>query len=243
MVVFFSFCSFCFKLNSISSLLSLGYTISSTYLDMCDEFDFLRLFFTNNGFPLSLINTRIKKFLCKIFVPQSIVVSSVTKFNFTLPYFGAQSEKMKFELSILLRKFFSDDDFHIILVNNFKICSFFSFKDKLQLGMRSSRVYKFSCVRCASEYVGSTIRTLHTRVAEHTGRSFRTGSILTVPPHSNIRQHALSCGVIVSIDNLKVMGSTKFPTDLLILESLFVHNLKPKLNDAQNSFPLLIVNH
>ena len=36
----------------------------------------------------------------------------------------------------------------------------------------SSLVYKFSCACCASEYVGSTIRTLHTRVAEHAGRSF-----------------------------------------------------------------------
>ena len=61
--------------------------------------------------------------------------------------------------------------------------------------MRSSLLHKFSCARCASEYVGSTIRPLHTRVAEHAGRSFRTGSHLTVPPHPNVRQHALLCGV------------------------------------------------
>ena len=126
--------------------------------------------------------------------------------------------------------------------------------------MRSSLVYKFCCARCASEYVGSTIRTIHTRVAEHAGRSFRTGSLLTIPPHPNIRQHALlcgvpdnmrqhirqhalSCGVQVSIDNFKVICNTKFPTDLRILESLFIHKLKPKLNDAQISVPFHIVNH
>ena len=109
--------------------------------------------------------------------------------------------------------------------------------------MRSSLVYKFSCASCASEFAGSTIRTLHTRVAEHAGRSFRTGFLITVSPHSNIGQHALSCGVAVSIDNFKVMGNTKFPTDLRILESLFTHKLKPKLNDAQSSFPLPFVNH
>ena len=69
----FLICFFHFKLNSISSLLSWGYKISSTNLDMHDEFDFLRLFLTNNGFPLSLINSRIKKFLFKIFVMQSDV--------------------------------------------------------------------------------------------------------------------------------------------------------------------------
>ena len=30
------------------------------------------------------------------------------------------------------------------------------------------------------------------------------------------------------------MGNTKFPTDLLILESLFIHKLEPKQNDAQS---------
>ena len=163
---------------------------------MCDEFDFLLSFFTNNGFRLSLINSRIKKFLCKIFVPQSDVVSSVNKFYFTLPYFETQSEKMKSELSILLHKFFPVVDLHIILVNNFQIGSFFNFKDKLPLALRSSLVYKFSYARCASEYVGSTIRTLHTRVAECAGRSFSTGSLLTVPPlirmSDNILYHVVS---------------------------------------------------
>ena len=50
-----------------------------------------------------------------------LFVSSVNKFYFTLPDFGAQAEKMKSELFILLHKFFPDVDFHIILVNNFKI--------------------------------------------------------------------------------------------------------------------------
>ena len=118
---FFSFYSICFKLNSVISLLARGYKISSTYLDMCDEFDFLRSFFTNYGFSLSLINSRIKRFLCEIFVPQSDVVSSVNKFYFTLPNYGAQSEKRKSEFSILLQTFFSDVGLNIILVSNFKI--------------------------------------------------------------------------------------------------------------------------
>ena len=154
---------------------------------MCDEFDFLRSFLINNGFPLSFIISWIKKFLFKIFVPHSDVVSSRNKFYFTLPYFGAHSVKIKSELSTLLHEFFPDVDFHIILVNNFKIGSFFNFKDKHPLAMRSSLVYKFSCARCASGYVGSTIHALHTRVAEHAGRSFCTGSLITVHPDFNIR--------------------------------------------------------
>ena len=154
-------------------------------------------------------------------------------------YVGAQSRENEVGTLFSCISFFSDVYFNIILVN-FKIGLFFNFKGKLPLAMQSFLVNKYSC---ASEYVSSTIRTLHTRVAEHAGRSFRTGSLLTVPSHSNIRQHASSCGVPVSMNNFKVMGNTKFFNNLHILDSLFMHKLKPKLNDAQSSFPFLIVNH
>ena len=55
--------------------------------------------------------------------------------------------------------------------------------------LKSSLVYKFSCARCASEYVGMTARTLGTRVDEHVGVSYRTGARLTQPPHLAIRDH------------------------------------------------------
>ena len=99
-------------------------------------------------------------------------------------YFGQLSEKLKTELLFLLSKYFKNVDFNIVLVNSLKAGSFYSYKVRLPKAMCVSLVYKFSCARCASEYVGSTTRTLHTRVAEHAGRSLRTGSILSVPPHS-----------------------------------------------------------
>ena len=68
-------------------------------------------------------------------------------------------------------------------------------------------VYKISCARCASEYVGSTTRTLHTRVAEHAGRSFKTGSISSVPSHSMVRTHSESCGVPVTLNDFRMIGS------------------------------------
>ena len=79
---------------------------------------------------------------------------------------------------------------------------------------------KFICARCVSEYVGSTTRTLHTRVAEHAGRSFRTGSILSVPSHSIVRTHSESCGVPVTLDDYCIICSTSLvPIDRRVLES------------------------
>ena len=57
----------------------------------------------------------------------------------SLLYFGYQSETLRIELSKLLSKYFSCIDFHIILVNNYKIWSLFSYKDKLPISLQSSR--------------------------------------------------------------------------------------------------------
>ena len=68
--------------------------------------------------------------------------------------------------------------------------------------MRSSLIYKYSCVQCTSEYIGSTTRLLASRLAEHSGRSLRTNRILSHTSHSNIREHAQTCGTPITIDNL-----------------------------------------
>ena len=68
--------------------------------------------------------------------------------------------------------------------------------------MRSSLIYKFSCVRCASGFGGSTTRTLAVRVDEHAGRSFRINNILSNPPNSNIYDHASQCDTEINLDKL-----------------------------------------
>ena len=125
----------------------------------------------------------------------------------TLTYFNQHSNKLKLELSTLFRKYFQDTSFHVIFVNPFTIGSIFSHKEKLPKEMRNSLVYKFSCAQCASEYIGSTSRLLASRVAEHSGRSLRTGRVLAHPSHSNIREHAKSCGAPITLDHFTILDS------------------------------------
>ena len=92
--------------------------------------------------------------------------------------------------------------------------------------MRSSLVYEFSCAHCTSKYVGSTIRALCSRVAEHAGRSSRTGNILVHPSHSSIRLRVESkCDVDVIEDSFKVLNLSPNNLDLRILESLNIFKL------------------
>ena len=50
------------------------------------------------------------------------------------------------------------------------------FKDRLAECLRSRVVYKFTCSRCNSTYVGMTNRQMRTRSSEHIGISLLTGA-------------------------------------------------------------------
>ena len=93
-----------------------GYNISSTYLAMHFEFDFLRIFFNNNGFPTSLIYSQIKMFLHdqNLNFRNNTIETSDLNYFVSFPYYGHQSEKLKSELNTIFSKIFS---FHKCLLD------------------------------------------------------------------------------------------------------------------------------
>ena len=206
----------------------------------------MRDYFRSNDFCTSFIDRRISQFLEKVFgCSKGVTETGVTHekpIYFSFPYFDPFSEKLKQDLLTLLSKYYSKDKFCVILVNNFTIGSFFNYKDKLPLHLRSSLVYKYSCVYCTSEYVGMTTRTLGTRVAEHAGISFRSGVPLTSPPHSAVRDHSELCSTNVDINNFKVLATSSSEIDLKILESIHIFKSRPGLNSQLSSYPLVVMN-
>ena len=160
---------------------------------------------------------------------------------FSFPYFGSQSEKLTDELHALIRKYFLNTECKIVLVNKCTVGSYFNCKDKPHAGMRPSLVYKFCCAQCASTFIVSTGHMLRTRVAEHAGRSYRTGVRLA---HPRIRPSASAegCDVGVVLDNFSILNSTSSLLDHHILEYLYIFRHKPNLNHTQSCFPLEIVN-
>ena len=87
-----------------------------------------------------------------------------------------------------------------------------------------------------------TARTLCTRVDEHVGVSYRTGTSLTQLPHSAIRDHRDNCGTPFDTNNFKILANASCTSDLRILESLYIYKTKPILNNQLSSYPLSIVN-
>ena len=129
------------------------------------EFEILTQFFSTNGYPNSLVQSMISRFLSHR-LTNSYPVLTVRKktFYFVLPYFGHTWVHMKVNLYNQIGEYLPQIEPQIILVNKFKISSFFTYKDSLPNTLRSSFVYMFYSAKCASEYYGSTIRSLHTRI-------------------------------------------------------------------------------
>ena len=125
-----------------------------------------------------------------------------------------------------------------MLMNHFKIDTFFRHKDRLPKACHSGVIYKYSCAACQASYVGSAYQRLFSRVAQHQGKSHRTGQMLASPAASSIREHTLACGVPFGIDNFEILCKNNVYPDLRILESLHILRLQPTINDSCSSYPL-----
>ena len=88
-------------------------------------------------------------------------------YYFKLPYIGNLSHHIKNKL-LKLCKEFCKDNFNIKLVfNSFKSKSYFSYKEPISDGLKSFRLYKFTCAICSSSYIGKTYRHFKTMIEEH----------------------------------------------------------------------------
>ena len=229
-----------FKINAIKTLLYRAFNVCTNYSYLHDEFSFLTSFFRNNGYCSYFVQNYIKKFMDRKYRSDDVIPYSKPDCFLSLPYFGPQSLKLRDELLSLFRKFIPDKTFSFILCNRNTIGSLFRYKDRLPAHMLSSVIYEFCCSQCESGYVGMTSRNLYMRIAEHEGKSYRTGVPLSHPLHSSIREHTVSCDSRIRRSDFKILASASCSLELKILESLYILKTKPKLNNMQCSYPLSI---
>ena len=239
---FFSFIPQTVKRAIVYSAVTRAFRLCSNYKLIDIELNFIRDFFQKNGYPKQFIETIIRTVLDKMLNKRSMTVPTVPKLEkyFVLPYLGKGSINMQNELTEMFKKFYPYLSPKIVLRNRFTIGSLFKFKDNVPMCIRSGVVYQFRCSSCEESYIGSTYVRLYTRVCEHKGISDRTGNILTTPKQSSIRDHSHTCDTPVSFNDFTILGSEPSHS-LRILESLFIHQLKPRLNGTTSAYPLSVV--
>ena len=132
-------------------------------------------------------------------------------------------------------------DIRLISKNPKTLGSLFPFKDRLPALMQSLVVYQFSCPKCKiGKYVGATKRLLKVRIDSHLGRSHRTGCLLKTQEFSSIRDHCKKCKSNFSYSDFQIVAHAPNIHSLPILESLFIKQLVPSLNNQNASTVLYI---
>ena len=97
-----------------------------------------------------------------------------------------------------------------------------SLKPPVEKHLRSGVVYQIECVRCQAAYVGQTSRHLITRFKEHQ------------KPSSPVSKHMKWCGASYTFDDATILASTsRGEVHLLILEALYIAELKPTINTKE----------
>ena len=128
-----------------------------------------------------------------------------------------------------------------IPINPLKIGSFFKIKECHDTLMTSGVVYKYTCPRCTrGTYIGSTRRLLKVRIDAHIGVSYRTGTKLSQPEFSSIRDHAKICKSQIKYKHFNIISSASNELSLSILESLSIKQAVPSLNTQTSSTPLYL---
>ena len=82
-------------------------------------------------------------------------------------------------------------------------------------------VYKLTCVKCNSSYIGSTLRDLHSRVKEHMDQA-----------NSSVFQHRRLCDATFSV---QIMHKASDNPTLRFLEALSISKSRPEINNRQES--------
>ena len=186
----------------------------------------LLIFFTKNGYPISIIQNSIKKFLDKLFKGKSASETDTKHIVIVLPYLYNVSEDISKRFKGIC-KTFNIKDCNIIF-NTRKLSTFFPIKTKVPTLLCSLVVYAFYCLEVPGKpiYIGKTFRHLVTRVKEHKSRA-----------QSNIYSHLLECHNHSNFfGDFKIISSARSDFELKIKESLYICKLKPELNiKATNS--------
>ena len=239
-LIFFSNCSFSFKINSIQTLLSRAYSLCSNWSSFHEEISLLQVYFKNNCYPSHIVDRIFNRFLNNVFQPRVNIPDVPKKLMYiSLPY--VKNAAFRHELEKILSPLYPYVNFKFVFKNPLTIGSLFSFKDTLPELMRSFVVYEYKCPKCNfGNYVGSTRRLLKVRIDSHRGVSHRTGCILKSKEFSSVRNHANSCKTDIHYNNFKILSQTADCFSLLLLESLYIKKLSPSLNNQTAATPLHI---
>ena len=182
-------------------------------------------------YPSRFIDRCIRQFLNKKFSQHpKTQTQTCNHFTFKLSYQGIISHNIEKELQQFIMKQLPDSKLRFIHTTT-KLKHYFHTKDPQSHLRRSNLVYRLNC-SCRSFDTGRTRRNLIKRLQEH-----HTSDTSEVFNHIQSNTHHK-----VDFNNPQILTHSPDKYKLLILESLFIQQLKPDLNLDSTSLPLHLFN-
>ena len=187
-----------------------------------------------------MFNNCLQKFLSKkLDYREKIATVPKLTIYFELPFTGRSSSDVIRQLTRILAVYYPHMNPRFYFKSPRKIRSIFSLKDRTPDGMRYNVVYQYTC-SCDQRYIGSTAVNLYVRIAQHMGVSPRTGIPSRSPVSSAIRDHYMKCKSDFDAENFKILDSASDATQLRILESMYIVENNPEMNDTTSAAPFIL---
>ena len=206
-----------------------------------DEISKLRFMLVRNAYPSWLLDSIVKRSVTNFIQLNVKYGPHKERLYIGLPFLGKITDQVKRSIKQINKQFIPHKDVIIYFKPGRRISNFFHVKDSTPVELRSHIVYKYTCARCNSSYIGQTARHVRHRIAEHAGVFHLTGTVMKSKVHSPIRDHCSACpGSECSSRNFKIIARGASELELLIKERLLINGQQPQLNGNSGSFELLV---
>jgi len=236
-----SFTPLIYRLSVFKCLVYRAYHLCSSWNLFHEEISNLRTMLLRNAYPSWVLDRIVKCSLNKFIQPNLKYGPNKERVYIGLPFLGRLTDQMRRSIKQINKQLIPHKDIIVYFKPGKRISNFFHVKDSTPFELRSHVIYKYTCARCQSSYIGQTARHLRHRIAEHAGTSHLTGKIMKSQSHSNIREHCSRCpGSDCSEHNFKILARGTSELELLIKERLLINNEQPTLNGNIGSFELLL---
>ena len=241
-----SFIPSIYKSSLISTLLFRSYTLCSNWSLIDVEIARIKSFMTRNGYPAQLLDRIVSIFLNKLYKDkqhsdqQELPTNDQQAcFQIILPFLGTFSRRLEKKIKLAVKHHLPNVKVNVIYRASTRLRTLFAFKDKIPVYLSSRIIYKFTCGRCNSTYIGESIRHTKRRFCEHMGISALTGKALKGQNQTSVKDHLNVCKCNITFEDFEILGrDTTNEFNLRIKESLFISRDKPTLNIQGGSIPL-----